>query len=496
MSKFKKNNERLTSDLAALLGNGAAVNAQNATNEAFMGMRLFAQKNSSPIIQNGQFAQAKGNLFEYIEVAKFNVDAARKGVKARAYVTDALGDPGAAADIIITQDNILLKEVQAKFSQTSNKGIDTSAITSVREQTGIMNKGVGQYNGMDRLIRKQENYKNGASLLDEAKKVAHNRGSMNDIYADAYKDVEKHLTDELHYDKATSGGTTIEEVRAAYDNPKAYVNAFERKQMISELKCTTANMAAAGAIMSGVTSGISNVYQVCSGKKDIDEALKCIGVDVIKGGARGAATGAVSTGIRYAGLKRGSQVLSNSTVATLMAASIVDTGVSLFAYAKGEKTAAELAGDIAINAGSAATTLFITRSAASVVGHAVSPVVPMAVYTTSNMVFTATREIIQRAELEAREMDRLAAVLKESAKEINRSNSELSKYIDSCSVQQQEMYNKFLASFNYNMETGENYDDAINSIVSFADKVGIELNHVSFEDFSSAMRSRKTFRLE
>ena len=61
-------------------------------------MNLFKWKVSTPIIQNGNFDQQKGNLFEYIEAAKFNTDAASKGMSAKAIVTDTY-DQGAAADI-------------------------------------------------------------------------------------------------------------------------------------------------------------------------------------------------------------------------------------------------------------------------------------------------------------------------------------------------------------------------------------------------------------
>ena len=68
----------------------------------------------TPIIQNGHFDQQKGNLFEYIEAAKFNADAASKGMSAKAVVTDVY-DQGAAADILIKDGGRVQKEVQAKF---------------------------------------------------------------------------------------------------------------------------------------------------------------------------------------------------------------------------------------------------------------------------------------------------------------------------------------------------------------------------------------------
>ena len=113
---IKKSSTDSAKTAGSLIGNAASQNAQNATNAAVDGMNLFKWKVSTPIIQNGNFDQQKGNLFEYIEAAKFNTDAASKGMSAKAIVTDTY-DPGAAADILVKDGGAVKKEVQAKFVQ-------------------------------------------------------------------------------------------------------------------------------------------------------------------------------------------------------------------------------------------------------------------------------------------------------------------------------------------------------------------------------------------
>ncbi len=61
---------------------------------------------------------------------------------------------------------------------------------------------------------------------------------------------------------------------------------------------------------------------------------------------------------------------------------------------------------------------------------------------------------------------------------------------------QRRMMEEFLQAFNYNLETGENYDEALNAIVRFANQAGIALQHASFDDFSNAMRRKDVFVLE
>ena len=162
MSKLKKSIKEGSKITGELIGDQLSKNVQNGTDMAFEGMRLFQKKIQQ--IPNANFDTAKGNLFEYIEAAKFKRNAASAGASARAVVTDASGDPFAAADILINDNGTTVKEIQAKFSQTYNQGRDTSAATSVFEQTGAKNKGWGQYDGMDRLIRKQDNYNENGSL--------------------------------------------------------------------------------------------------------------------------------------------------------------------------------------------------------------------------------------------------------------------------------------------------------------------------------------------
>ena len=113
MSFFKKVVKDASKTTENLVGNMASSNAQNATNAAVDGMDLFRWKIGTPIIQNGHFDQQKGNLFEYIEAAKFNADAASKGMSAKDVVTDVY-DQGAAADILIKDGGRVQKEINYK----------------------------------------------------------------------------------------------------------------------------------------------------------------------------------------------------------------------------------------------------------------------------------------------------------------------------------------------------------------------------------------------
>lgn len=495
MGLFKKTANDAAKEAGILTGSFMAQNAQNATNAAVDGMSLFRTKVASPIITNGDFAQGKGGLFEYIEAAKFNVDAATKGASTRAIVTDAY-DPHAAADILIKEGVKTRREVQAKFVQQTKNGKDVSAAQSVFDQAGGQKGHWGKYNGMQRLIRKDENYNANGSMLDEAKKLAKSRADSPGLHADDYRDVYDNLSDELQYGEVKSGGTTIDEVKVAYDTPEKYSRSFEKKLVRAEMKASATSMAKASFVTTGIVSGVSNFAAVIKDEKSLSEALGDVGGDAVKGAARGAATGVVGTAIRYQGVKAGSTLLSDATASTVMAGGVIDGGVALLSYARGDIDEVQLKEQLIDTTAKATTTIFFSKAITAVWGKAVNPFVPLAVYTTASYVFTATREIIKNANLNAEEYDRMAAILIESTNQIEEYNQQLQAQISQVEEKQRRMMNEFLNSFNYNLETGENYDEALNAIVRFANQAGIALQHVSFSDFSGAMRRKEVFELK
>ena len=484
MSVFKKTIDDASKEAGIVIGNVMSENAQTATDVSIEGMSYFVQKAFNT--RNVGFDQSKGNLFEYIEASKFNRNAANAGMSARAWVTD-IDDPHAKADIIIKDNGRVAKEIQAKFIKTSSNGRDTSAAQSVYSQTGAGNKGWGQYDGMDRLIRKQQNYNDKGSLLDEAKSLSKSRADSNGIYSEYYKDVNEHLTDETNYDGVSSGGTTYEEVQAAHANPETYAKGFERAQMATEMKTTATNMAKASFVTTGVISAINNMVHLFRDEKNLAEALIDVGADTIKGAARGAATGVVSTAIRYKGAKIGSALLSDSTSAMVMAGGIVDGGVSLYRYATGEIGAEELRDQLIDTTAKATTTIFYTKAVEAILGTSVSPFVPMMVYTTASYILTATREIIKNAKLNIEEYDRMTAVLEEATRTAKAYKKQMHVEIERVANQQQALFNGFIDTFEYNIQTGENYDKALMSIVSFANEAGMQLKHTNFADFKAAM---------
>jgi len=483
----------LANKAGSFVGDSMSTNSHKAVDATIEGMRAFQYKAKQTA--NVDFAQAKGNLFEYIETSKFNRNAAYAGSKLKAYTTDYNGDPHAAADILIKNGGKTVREVQAKVSDSTKNGKPNAAADSVFYQAGGQKGHWGKYKGMQRLIHKDENYNAEGSLLDEAKKIAGKRGDSQGIHAQDYKDVQKNLTDELSHGDISSGGTTMEELKEAYNDHEKYARRVERQELAHDMKVSAVNMAKAGAVSSGVASGISNLFQVYQDEKSLEEALKDVGVEAAKGGIRGGATGALSSAIRYGGAKTGIQILSDSTAATIMAGGMIDGGVALYSYARGEITAEELQKELVDTTAKAVTTVYFTKAVGMVFATA-NPSVPMAIYTAASYVVTSTRSIIENAQLNAEEYDRLAAMYRESTQMMEAYRARLNAQMASYELQQRNAMQSLLTNFEYNLATGEDYNQAIQSIMRFADETGLALQHTDFNDFKKAMKSDMDFTLK
>ena len=493
MKKKKKIPEKEIGTITAMAGDVLAQNTHAAVNEAISGMNLFLRKAAQ--VKNVDFAQSKGNLFEYIEACKFNQRAATVRNSVRAVVTDPT-DPHAAADIRIVRNNQTLKEVQAKFVKTANKnGVDTSAAESVAKQAGIGDQHVGKYHEMDRLIRKQENYKEGKSLLEESKRIAKSRADSGNIYADEYRDVEKHLTDELHHENVNSGGTTYEEVEEAHRDPTQYAKKVQDKQFMADSLNTAKNMAITGAAMSGIITGIQSFVLVYQDKKTFREAVADVGTAAGKGAIRGGATGFLSVGIRRTALRHGSKLFSDSNTATILASGMIDCGIAVYSYARGEIDQKQLVQEILNTAGKGAVTVYFTKLAQKAIGLS-NPCIPMAIYTAASFIVSSTKAIIESAELQTAEYNRLRDLIVEATVAQESYYANLIRAFRNCEHRVRESMSNLLKSYSFEIESGQNYDNALRSLTCFADSMGIVIQYATFEEFENAMINRETFVLE
>lgn len=266
------------------------------------------------------------------------------------------------------------------------------------------------------------------------------------------------------------------------------------QQLGKEVVNTSANMAAASAITMGIVSGVEKAFAVIRNRKELDAAIKDVGVQVVKSGAKGGATGAISSLLHFGGTKAKIPVLSDSSSATVIAAGVVDSGVAIYEYARGEISSAQLVEQLQDTAIKATTTIYFTKAATIVFG-ATNPFIPMAIYSVANYVVASTREIIKNAKLNAAEYDCLTQLNNEATELVKDFHKKLINQMTDYEQNQKQQRKSLLTAFDEAVLTSNNFDTAIYAIIDFAGQTGIALQHTNFNDFSDAMISSESFVL-
>ncbi len=462
-------------------GNYLSSHAQDGTEAIHKGMALFLNKANQ--IEKVGYEQAKGNLFEYIEAAKINRNLANQGVNRHYEATDAkkawggLGEPHAPDDIRGFENGRVIARGQAKVNNDAN--------ATAGSDKGITNP---KYEEMQRNVA-SDKYQDVRDALDQK----YTKGEISRAaYEDARSNLRGALTDEQS--GITSGGTSTNELREAWRNSEKYARKLEMKQYAYEIGNTSLNMAASSMVITGAITATKNMFEVLNDHKKLDEALKDVGVEVAKSGVRGGVTGFLSSILRIGGSKASIPVISDGCAATTIAGGMIDCGVAVYAYAQGEIEAEQLKEELQNTAVKSAATIYFVKAIQATVGS-VGPFVPIAVYTVASYIVTTTREIIKNAKLNAAEYNRLAALYEESAAQMRAYRQQLEIQMKNYVREEKEMLQGFVNTFEYNLETGENYGQAIYAIVNFSNRAGIALQHVKLDDFKKAMVKEGSFIL-
>ena len=489
MFKNKKNAVNMAEQAGTLFGNAMSMNAQSGTDMAVETMGELLYKSGR--LSNVGFEQSKGNLFEYIEAAKLQTNMANKGhFFDKNPVTDipesrgGFGEHTAPDDFRMVKNGKVIGRGQAKYNNQE-----------IKAARNIANR---KYEDMQRVVPIDQ--------VNEIKQHLDKLLENGEISRNDYNNVVENLqynglTDP--YSGISSGGTTKAEIenlrgkdgKISQEAVKKYVMQFEGKQLLREVGTTSANMAASSAITTGIVSGVRNMFAVFQDEKELKSALKDVGVDMAKGAAKGAGTGTLSTLIRFGGVKSNVSILSDSTAATVMAGGIIDGGVALYEYARGDISAEQLQKELVNTTVKSVTTIYFTKAVAAVAGAA-NPFIPMAIYTVSSYVVSCVRSIIEEAKLNAKEYDRMTALLEENTRLMKEYHEQLNEFMKNYESSQRQMLQGFLNSFDYCTQTGDNYERAIYSIVNFANQTGIALQYANFNEFESAMKSDMDFVLK
>lgn len=391
----------------------------------------------------------KGNLFEAIEAKKYNEDAARKGIELRAYMTAAERRPKDPADIEIR--NIrgdVIKKAQLKSGR--------KALHELRSK---------KYDGMHKQVLK---------------------GKSGDTPG---------IKDELDGGGASSGGTSSKELERATRNPRAYTIQQEIKQVSREAAVKGAQALAAGVIMGGALSAITNFVAYSREQKEGKRAIADVAKDSAKSGIRSGSSAGLGSFIRHIGSKLGSKALSKSNVATAVASGVVDSGVAVYKFAKGEITAEEAATRLGDTGCSTMSGIYLGAAGGAVFGPAGAIAGSVVGYMLAASVYQSCVAVLQEANLAEEEAERVVALCEEAARAMDEKRrqfeTKLSNYLDVRQVS----FDKHFKQIDDAL-FADDQRKVISGLSGLARSFGKKLRLAKFEDFQEFMvESNEPLRL-
>ena len=457
----KKSPQKLNTTIGAgIYGAEAAKYNTNATDAMVEGMDLFKEAAAKLGAVNPKIAQ--GNLFEYIEAAKFNANAKLNDSSLQAIVTAAEGNPHVAADLLIKDGDSIIREIQAKsMNRVSNL---TDSLSD------------DKYQGMQKLVPSGN-----ASQVSE---LAEQRSHYNNT--DNYTDTAKNVTDKLNCNGIESEGTSYQENLWATENPELYAVITEARYVAQDAVAAGANAAIAGFIISGAISGVKNTIAASKGDISLEQAFSNTVKDAGRSALRSGATGASSTVIRYGATKLGVKALSKSNVAVTVGAGAIDIGVSVYSFAKGEITSEELMERIGQTGTCTTYSLYVGAAGGAVLGPVGAVVGSMAGYLIAASIYQSATAIFKEARLAEAEAERVIAMCDVACQIMKEQRREFKRLFELNFKARCAEFDACFAAMDARLNSN-NYELATQSLGDLATFFGKKLQFETFEEFDSFM---------
>ena len=440
MRRREKDKLKDASDFGSgLLGANAAAPEAIASDE--MQGAMDSLRNTAAKYLKLPLKQRKGFIFEQIESAKVNADAARKGIGNRLELTKP-GDPADAIEL----DKFGRPKTQVQFKSHSKIGDAKRAVDNPK------------YEGQKKV-----------TIADHDGKIEGAKG---------------HTT--IADGKASSGGTTDKQLKFATENPRVYAGYQEAKQVLRESTVAGRNAAVAGAIIGGGVSAVKNYLAYSKGYKSGKQAMVDIAKDSVKSGTRSGFAGSLGSIIRYFGKMAGYRALAKSNVATSVASGVIGVGVVIYEFTKGELTAEETMERLGNTGCSTLSGIYIGAAGGAVFGPPGAIVGSMVGYMLSASVYQCCVAIFKEAELAEKEAERVAALCEEAASAMDEQRRQFEDKLATYMNVRQRTFDKHFQNIDDALFAGD-HKNAIKGLSGLARSFGKELKLGKFEDFRQFM---------
>jgi len=440
---------------SGLAGAASAIKEAAATDSMLADMGVFrdtAERWKNLIAKNPE--AGRGRLFEAIETAKFNRNAALRGSTLRARMTETVGRPHDVVDVEITAGKKVVRGYQLKCGKSAAHS--THAISDPKYNDPSIGK----------VVPKDQAAK--------AKELAGKRAQTGTLKRQDYQDTAKKVRGDVRHGKVSSGGTTSKEVIKAGKRPRTYAFAQEMGSLGREAGKAGAAGAAAGGIISGAVSLVSNSVKAGRGDISAGTAAKNVGRDSAKGAVKGGATGAGGAVVRYTAKKGGMKLLSKSNIATTVAAAAIESGVAIRDYARGEISEGELAQKLGNTGTSTLSSIYVGAAAGAVFGPVGAIVGSVGGFLVASGVYQSCVSILRQADLAEEEAARIKKLCNEAIEWQSALQAQIEKESQELLGKREILLAKTMASFDAALVTGD-FWAASGSIGELAHEFGVTI---------------------
>jgi hypothetical protein len=323
---------------------------------------------------------------------------------------------------------------------------------------------------------------------ERVRALAERRGSMaGSLNAEQHQDTARHVTGETHHENVRSGGTSYKEARQAAEQPGRYTAITELKQVGREAATEAGAAAVTGAVIGGAILAIRNGVAVSNGEMTLEDAALQTAKDAGKGAVRGAATGAGGAVIRAGAEKAGLEVLARGNVATPIAAALIQSGVSVYRFAKGEITGEQLAEELGQAGTSTISSMYAGAAAGMVFGPVGAVVGSIAGYLLASSVYQSSLAILRNARLAEAEAARVEAVCREAVARMREQRAEFERLVEQQLQMRRQAFKACFAAIDEGTKSGQ----PARAVAGLADMAGIfgrRLQCETFAEFDQFMK--------
>ncbi|WP_368646187.1 hypothetical protein AB4027_04710 [Alkalibacterium putridalgicola] len=454
--------------------------------------------------------QQAGFSAELIKEARDNKEAILRGDKTRTRTTD---DVGTTNDT--KHDHVRIDEhgqiIDNSGSQLKVYGYKTHSNGSIKSYD-VLDKIVKKNSSWDRYetieipsdqydgVLKQAAEKSN-SLREQGKKLLE-RGDTKKAQ-ERFDQAERYETIKS---KVKKSNFTYDE---AIQNRKNHFK-FTAKEVAKDSHNAGVEAVKASFIMSSSLSVGQNLFQVLYNDKDIEEAAKDVGIDVVKTSAVAYTTGASGTAIKAMMHGSRNQTISRlgtTNAPTMLVTSITQTTTSLIRYGKGEIDEYQLleelgekgTGMVAASYGAAvggvvgATigTAILPGAGTAVLGTAGSFIGATLGSTMSSVLYKGTMEALEEEKLSFERRKVIEEISEQSVQAMNAYRESLIAYSNQVYSEREEVIRKSLDNLNHCILNND-VDSYFKTMNQLGNTFGVKLQFDSFEEFDEFMTDKDT----